>query len=82
MTESALKSKEEELRDLQKSKNVWESTQQTLQSKIRDLEKNCRALTEERNSSSESVRAIRMQLEGSNNLVKEKEKEMTNLQVT
>ncbi|KAG8187715.1 hypothetical protein JTE90_000181 [Oedothorax gibbosus] len=80
MNESQLRAKEVELQELQKSKKESENMQQSLQSKIRELEKNCKALTEEKTLLKENVRAIEMQLEGSNNLVKEKETNLHNVQ--
>lgn len=77
-----LKAKEDELKELQKVKNICESTQQSLQTlrvKFPELERKAKSLEAENSSYAEKIRAIQLQLDGSNNLVQEKENELINL---
>lgn len=74
-----LQQKDEELKDLQKIKNNYEATAKKLNSEKRELEQSYNALQTQKNSWHEEVRDLKMQLEGSNNLVKEKETLLHNM---
>lgn len=74
-----LQQKDEELKDLQKIKNNYEATAKKLNSEKRELEQSYNALQAQKNSWHEEVRDLKMQLEGSNNLVKEKETLLHNM---
>ncbi|XP_055935241.1 uncharacterized protein LOC129965411 isoform X4 [Argiope bruennichi] len=68
-----LKTKEEEIQDLQKWKNMAETTIQSLQSQVLDVEREYKKIEEQNFSLSETVKAVELQLDSSCNLAQERE---------
>lgn len=68
-----LKTKEEEVQDLQKLKNMAETTIQSLQAQVSDLERKCKSFQEQDSPLRESLKSVELQLDGSCNLVKDRE---------
>ena len=71
--------KDEELKDLYKVKNNLEIASKKLQSEKMELERNNNVFKAQKDSWNEEVRNLKMQLEGSNNLVQEKETLLGNM---
>lgn len=74
-----LQQKDDELKDLHKVKNNLEIAIKKIQSEKREMEQDNNVLQTQKDSWNEEVKDLKMQLEGSNNLVKEKETLLNNM---
>ncbi|GFY35011.1 uncharacterized protein TNCV_5043871 [Trichonephila clavipes] len=69
----SLKAKEEEVQDLLKQKNAIETSLQSLQTQVFEVEKKCKVLEKQNSSLTDNINTVKLQLDGSCNLVQEKE---------
>ncbi|GFU45519.1 uncharacterized protein NPIL_67671 [Nephila pilipes] len=68
-----LKAKEEEIQDLQKQKHITEASLLSLQTQVFELDKKCNVLEEQNSLLTDNINTFKLQLDGSYNLVQEKE---------